>query len=96
MSYWAATVITNLVTSLPIIGSKLIVFIHGAFSVQSPTLTRFFVLHFLLALIVLVVIIIHLAILHSEGSSHPLGSSLATIDKVHFYYYFVYKDLFFF
>lgn len=95
MSFWAATVITNLVTSIPVIGQKLIVYIHGAFSVQGATLNRFFVLHFLMALLVLLLIVLHIVLLHSHGSNNPT-TRLTLIEKTHFYYYFVYKDLFFF
>jgi ubiquinol-cytochrome c reductase cytochrome b subunit len=95
MSFWAATVITNLITSVPFVGQKLIIFIHGAFSVQGSTLNRFFVLHFLMALFVLVLIIYHISSLHSQGSTNPT-SRLGAIEKTHFYFYFLYKDLFFF
>jgi ubiquinol-cytochrome c reductase cytochrome b subunit len=95
MSFWAATVITNLLTSLPVVGQKLIVYAHGAFSVQGATLNRFFVLHYLLAIVVIILVIYHLAVLHKEGSSNPFGP-LKEIEKLHFYYYFVFKDLFFF
>jgi len=95
MSYWAATVITNLITSLPVIGQKLIIFAHGAFSVQGATLNRFFVLHFLFAVIVLSLIVVHIAILHAAGSTNP-AAKIAGVEKIHFYYYFVYKDLFLF
>jgi len=95
MSYWAATVITNLITSLPVVGQKLIIYAHGAFSVQGATLNRFFVLHYLLAIVVLIVIVAHIAALHSAGSTNPASSTMA-VERAHFYYYFVYKDLFFF
>jgi len=95
MSFWAATVITNLITSLPVIGQKLIIYAHGAFSVQGATLNRFFVLHYLFALVVLVIIVMHIAALHGAGSTNP-ASRTAAIERAHFYYYFVYKDLFFF
>lgn len=95
MSFWAATVITNLVTSIPVVGQKLIVLIHGAFSVQDATLNRFFVLHYLLALVTLAVIIVHIFLLHSEGSTNPAGR-LVGLEKAEFYYYFAYKDLQFF
>lgn len=95
MSFWAATVITNLLTSLPVIGQKLIIYAHGAFSVQGATLNRFFVLHFLFAIVILLLIIVHIAFLHKEGSSNPY-SRLTSVEKEQFYYYFVYKDLAFF
>lgn len=95
MSFWAATVITNLVTSIPYIGQKLIILIHGAFSVQGATLNRFFVVHFLLAIVVLIVIIFHILLLHQEGSSSPVGR-VVNLDKAYFYHYYVYKDLYFF
>jgi len=95
MSFWAATVITNLITSIPVIGQKLIIFVHGAFSVQGATLNRFFVLHYLFAIIVFILIILHIASLHSAGSSNP-AARVVGVEKAHFYYYFVYKDLFLF
>jgi ubiquinol-cytochrome c reductase cytochrome b subunit len=96
MSFWAATVITNLVTSIPFIGNKLIIFIHGGFSVNSLTLNRFFVLHFFFAIIILAVIFVHIALLHRAGSSNPSLKLKGGLDKVSFYYYFFYKDLQFF
>jgi quinol-cytochrome oxidoreductase complex cytochrome b subunit len=95
MSFWAATVITNLITSVPVIGAKLIIFVHGAFSVQGATLNRFFVLHYLLAIIVLVIIILHVSSLHAAGSTNP-SSKIIGVEKTHFFYYFVYKDIFLF
>lgn len=87
--------ITNLLTSIPFIGKKLVVLAHGAFSVQGATLNRFFVLHYLAAIVVLILIVFHIALLHSEGSSQPKGR-LVSMEKIYFYYYFVYKDIFFF
>ena len=95
MSFWAATVITNLITSIPVIGVKLIVYVHGAFSVQGATLNRFFVAHYLVAIVVLILVILHIIFLHREGSSNQIGRVLG-LERTHFYYYYFYKDLFFF
>jgi len=95
MSFWAATVITNLITSVPFIGQKIIVYVHGAFSVQGATLSRFFIFHYLAALILLVLIFIHIALLHKDGSFNPAGRGLLG-PKVNFMYFFYYKDMFFF
>lgn len=69
MSYWAATVITNLLTIIPNLGEKLLIGVHGAFAVQEQTIARFFVLHFILAIAILVVAAAHVLILHSNGST---------------------------
>jgi len=95
MSYWAATVITNLITSLPVIGQKLVILAHGAFSVQSATLNRFFVLHYLFAIIILILILAHITFLHANGSTSP-AAKISGIEKINFYYYFLYKDMFLF
>jgi len=92
MSFWAATVITNLVTSVPVVGPKLIVLIHGAFSVGGATLNRFFVLHYLFGVLLLVFIVAHILILHAGSSSNPVVRTGAA-DKIQFYHYFAFKDL---
>ena len=93
MSYWGAAVITKLLSVVPYFGKELVFFIWGGFSVVSPTLTRFFVLHFLLPFLILGLVIVHIVFLHENGSSKPLGLS-SDGDKIFFYPYFGLKDFF--
>nr|YP_010937292.1 cytochrome b [Ixodes ornithorhynchi]WKW95249.1 cytochrome b [Ixodes ornithorhynchi]WKW95262.1 cytochrome b [Ixodes ornithorhynchi] len=92
MSFWGATVITNLLTAIPYIGNSLTQWIWGGFSVDNSTLNRFFSLHFLLPFILLVMMVIHIMLIHEKGSSNPLGV-LLNIDKIPFHPYFTIKDL---
>nr|YP_009938692.1 cytochrome b [Cynoglossus nanhaiensis]AWQ65119.1 cytochrome b [Cynoglossus nanhaiensis]QNV46926.1 cytochrome b [Cynoglossus nanhaiensis] len=92
MSFWGATVITNLLSAVPYIGTTLVQWIWGGFSVDNATLSRFFAFHFLLPFIVAAVIILHLVFLHESGSNNPLGLN-SNSDKVPFHPYFSYKDL---
>nr|UYL27208.1 cytochrome b [Alectorobius amblus] len=92
MSFWGATVITNLLTAIPYIGTNITQWIWGGFSVDNPTLTRFFSFHFLLPFILFVMIILHISLLHETGSSNPLGIT-NNIDKIPFHPYFSMKDL---
>jgi ubiquinol-cytochrome c reductase cytochrome b subunit len=94
MSFWAATVITNLFSAIPGIGVPLVEFLWGGFSVGNATLNRFFSLHYLLPFVLLGLVMLHIAALHQEGSSNPLGLHGKDIDKVDFYPYFYVKDLF--
>jgi ubiquinol-cytochrome c reductase cytochrome b subunit len=91
MSFWAATVITNLFSAFPIIGEPITLWLWGGFSVNNPTLKRFFVLHYLLPFIILAVVIIHFILLHNVGSSNPFG--LNFFDVITFYPYYFLKDL---
>ena len=93
MSFWAATVITNLFSAFPFIGEAVVSWLWGGFSVDNATLNRFFSFHYLLPFIIAAVTIIHLAVLHQNGSNNPLGINGA-IDKISFFPYFVFKDLF--
>lgn len=93
ISYWAATVITNLLSAIPWLGSILVEWVWGGFAVGNPTLTRFFALHYLLPFLVTVMVILHIFYLHVYGSSNPLGISSNT-NKVSFHYYYSVKDLF--
>jgi len=95
MSYWGATVITNLLSSVPYLGTDLVQVVWGGFSVENPTLTRFFALHYLLPFVVAFLVVLHLFFLHLTGSTNPLGISSNTY-KVPFHYYFSVKDLFVF
>nr|YP_009227457.1 cytochrome b [Pseudohynobius shuichengensis]ACK38353.1 cytochrome b [Pseudohynobius shuichengensis] len=92
MSFWGATVITNLLSATPYIGDSLVQWIWGGFSVDKATLTRFFAFHFLLPFLIIGVSIIHLLFLHETGSNNPMGVS-ANMDKVPFHPYFSYKDV---
>jgi len=93
ISYWAATVITNLLSALPYLGSSLVQWVWGGFAVSNPTLTRFFALHYLLPFVVCFLVVLHLFYLHLTGSSNPLGMSSAT-NKVTFHYLYSVKDLY--
>nr|YP_010692585.1 cytochrome b [Tricentrus gammamaculatus]WBV77326.1 cytochrome b [Tricentrus gammamaculatus] len=92
MSFWGATVITNLLSAIPYLGSVLVSWIWGGFAVSNPTLSRFFSLHFLLPFIIMMMVIIHLFMLHATGSSNPMGLN-SKIDKVPFHPYYSIKDL---
>ena len=73
MSFWGATVITNLFSAFPIVGDPIVTWLWGGFSVDNPTLNRFFALHFLLPFVILAVVVLHVAALHVSGSNNPLG-----------------------
>ena len=92
MSLWGATVITNLFSAVPIIGTKLVLWLWGGFSVDSPTLGKFFTLHFLLPFVIAGLVILHLLFLHESGSSSQL-STISLRDQKYFLSYFVVKDL---
>nr|QGS65157.1 cytochrome b [Tigriopus kingsejongensis] len=93
MSFWGATVITSLFSAIPFIGSDVVLWIWGGFSVDNSTLTRFFGLHFLLPFVVSGVVILHLFFLHVSGSGNPLGVN-SNFNKVRFHLFFTLKDLF--
>ena len=93
MSFWGATVITNLASAIPFVGNAIVEWLWGGFSVDNATLNRFFSLHFLLPFLIAGLTIIHLALLHEHGSNNPLGIE-STVDKIPFYPYFYVKDLF--
>jgi len=93
ISFWAATVITNLLSAIPYLGQTLVQWIWGGFAVDNATLTRFFTFHFLLPFIIAGLSIIHLLFLHQTGSSNPIGAD-ANSDKIPFHPYFSMKDLF--
>nr|QKZ95175.1 apocytochrome b [Pyropia pulchra] len=92
MSLWGATVITNLVSAVPLVGDSIVAWLWGGFSVDNATLNRFFSLHYLLPFIIAAASLVHLAALHQEGSGNPLGID-ASSDKVPMYPYFIIKDL---
>nr|YP_010199617.1 apocytochrome b [Gracilaria cervicornis]UAD89475.1 apocytochrome b [Gracilaria cervicornis] len=92
MSLWGATVITNLVSAVPLIGDSIVTWLWGGFSVDNATLNRFFSLHYLLPFIIAAASLIHLAVLHQDGSGNPLGID-SNVDKISMFPYFIYKDL---
>lgn len=92
ISFWGATVITNLISVIPIIGQFLVEWVWGGFNVDEPTLNRFFSLHFIFPFVLLVLVLAHLFFLHEKGSSNPLGCNLQ-LDKIEFCSYFLIKDL---
>nr|APX40900.1 cytochrome b [Longitarsus niger] len=92
MSFWGATVITNLMSAIPYLGQMIVQWIWGGFAVDNATLTRFFTFHFILPFIIFALMIIHLLFLHQTGSSNPIGIN-SNIDKVPFHPYFTFKDI---
>nr|AIW80779.1 cytochrome b [Cheirogaleus crossleyi] len=92
MSFWGATVITNLLSAIPYIGTMMVEWIWGGFSVDKATLTRFFAFHFILPFIITALVMVHLLFLHETGSNNPLGTS-SDSDKIPFHPYYTIKDL---
>nr|AMP45777.2 cytochrome b [Plecturocebus caligatus]URH16300.1 cytochrome b [Plecturocebus caligatus] len=92
MSFWGATVITNLLSAIPYIGSDLVQWIWGGFSVDKATLTRFFTFHFILPFIIAALAAIHLLFLHDTGSNNPSGL-VSSSDKIVFHPYYTIKDI---
>nr|YP_010364887.1 cytochrome b [Theretra clotho]UNP54921.1 cytochrome b [Theretra clotho] len=92
MSFWGATVITNLLSAIPYLGNMLVNWIWGGFAVDNATLTRFYTFHFLLPFIILMLTMIHLLFLHQTGSNNPLGIN-SNLDKIPFHPFFTFKDL---
>nr|UWT48931.1 cytochrome b [Retropinna semoni complex sp. 'TAS'] len=92
MSFWGATVITNLLSAVPYVGQVLVQWIWGGFSVDNATLTRFFAFHFLFPFVIAAVTVLHLLFLHETGSNNPAGLN-SDADKISFHPYFSYKDL---
>lgn len=93
ISFWGATVITNLLSAVPYIGIDLVQWVWGGFAVDNATLNRFFTFHFLLPFIIVAIVIIHLLFLHQTGSNNPIGLN-RNIDKIPFHPYFSIKDTF--
>jgi quinol-cytochrome oxidoreductase complex cytochrome b subunit len=95
MSYWGATVITNLFSAIPVFGQKIVTLLWGGFTVANPTLNRFFSLHYLLPFVIVAVVGLHLIALHSHGSNNPLGiDHRGPQDSIPFHPYYTIKDLF--
>jgi ubiquinol-cytochrome c reductase cytochrome b subunit len=93
MSFWGATVITNLFSAIPLVGGSVVEWLWGGFSVGNATLNRFYSLHYLMPFVITGLVIIHLSLLHKDGSNSPLGIN-TNVDTVSFYPYFYVKDLF--
>jgi ubiquinol-cytochrome c reductase cytochrome b subunit len=93
MSFWGATVITNLFSAIPFVGPSIVEWLWGGFSVDNATLNRFFSLHFVMPFVIAGLVIVHIALLHRDGSNNPLGVESSS-DKISFYPYFYVKDLF--
>nr|YP_009445999.1 cytochrome b [Trocnadella arisana]AMY96204.1 cytochrome b [Trocnadella arisana] len=92
MSFWGATVITNLMSAIPYMGNMIVTWVWGGFSVNNATINRFFSLHFALPFLILALVMLHLIFLHITGSNNPLGIS-SNIDKIPFHPYYSIKDL---
>jgi ubiquinol-cytochrome c reductase cytochrome b/c1 subunit len=95
MSFWGATVITNLFSAIPLVGDEIVTWLWGGFSVDNPTLNRFFALHYLLPFVILGVVVLHIAALHVTGSNNPLGiEPKSEKDTLPFHPYYTTKDTF--
>src|SRR5260370_7088325 len=95
MSYWGATVITNLFSAIPVVGDSIVTLLWGGFVVDNPTLNRFFSLHYLLPFVIVGVVMLHLVPLHQHGSNNPLGiDRKGPQDSIPFHPYYTVKDLF--
>nr|AHA41615.1 apocytochrome b [Colponema vietnamica]ATY40859.1 apocytochrome b [Colponema vietnamica] len=93
MSFWGATVITNLFSAIPVVGDDIVQWLWGGFAVANPTLQRFFALHFLLPFVLIGAVGLHVVLLHTPGSNNPLGIPSA-VNSIPFYPYIVIKDIF--
>nr|BAJ24515.1 cytochrome b [Phraortes sp. Miyako Island] len=92
MSFWGATVITNLLSAMPYLGTDIVQWIWGGFAIDNATLNRFFTLHFMMPFIIAAMVMIHLLFLHQTGSNNPMGLN-SNIDKIPFQPYFSWKDI---
>jgi len=95
MSFWGATVITNLFSAIPLVGDSIVTLLWGGFAVDNPTLNRFFSLHYLLPFVIVGVVVAHIWALHIHGSNNPLGiDTKGPQDKIPFHPYYTVKDAF--
>jgi len=95
MSFWGATVITNLFSAIPLVGDSIVTWLWGGFSVDNPTLNRFYSLHFLIPFIIVAVVFLHIVALHKFGSNNPTGIDLTLKqEKIPFHPYYTIKDFF--
>jgi ubiquinol-cytochrome c reductase cytochrome b subunit len=94
MSFWGATVITNLFSAIPIVGESIVTFLWGGFSVDNPTLNRFFSLHYLMPFLIAGVVVLHIVALHRFGSNNPIGiDTKGKQDTISFHPYYTIKDI---
>jgi quinol-cytochrome oxidoreductase complex cytochrome b subunit len=93
MSFWGATVITNLVSAVPVVGTDIVIWLWGGYSIDNATLNRFFSFHYLMPFILVALVAVHLIFLHEHGSNNPLGVHY-NVDAVNMYPYYIVKDLF--
>jgi ubiquinol-cytochrome c reductase cytochrome b subunit len=93
MSFWGATVITNLFSAIPLVGFSIVEWLWGGFSVDNATLNRFYSLHYLMPFLIAALTLVHLTLLHQHGSNNPLGIN-TNVDTISFYPYFYVKDAF--
>jgi quinol-cytochrome oxidoreductase complex cytochrome b subunit len=93
MSFWGATVITNLCSTIPVVGVDIVYLLWGGFSIGNATLTRFYALHYLMPFVIVGLVGLHLVFLHRHGSNNPLGI-VSTTDEVAFTPYYTIKDLY--
>jgi quinol-cytochrome oxidoreductase complex cytochrome b subunit len=95
MSFWGATVITNLFSAIPLIGESIVTLLWGGFSVDNPTLTRFYALHYLMPFAIIGIVVLHIVALHRFGSNNPLGIDVrGSQDTISFHPYYTVKDVF--
>ena len=95
MSFWGATVITNLFSAFPVVGEHIVTWLWGGFAVDNPTLNRFFSLHYLLPFVICAVVGLHIVALHQHGSNNPLGIDMkGKQDSIPFHPYYTVKDMF--
>jgi ubiquinol-cytochrome c reductase cytochrome b/c1 subunit len=93
MSFWGATVITNLFSAIPVVGDSIVTWLWGGFAIDNPTLNRFYALHYLLPFIIVAVVALHVIALHVHGSNNPLGiDPRGPQDTVPFHPYYTMKD----
>ena len=94
MSFWGATVITNLFSAIPFVGESIVTFLWGGFSVDNPTLNRFFSLHYLMPFLIAGVVVLHIVALHRFGSNNPIGiDAKGPADTISFHPYYTIKDM---
>ena len=95
MSFWGATVITNLFSAIPIVGDSIVTLLWGGFSVDNPTLNRFFSLHYLMPFVLVGIVVLHIVALHQHGSNNPIGiDTKSPQDTISFHPYYTLKDMF--
>ncbi|MBM3487676.1 MAG: cytochrome b [Alphaproteobacteria bacterium] len=95
MSFWGATVITSLFSAIPLVGDQITTWLWGGFSVDNPTLNRFFSLHYLMPFVIVGVVVLHVVALHTHGSNNPVGiDTKGPQDSIPFHPYYTVKDFF--